>query len=282
MLRGLPASGKSTWAKELVEKEPGRWKRINKDELRTMLDNSKWSKQNENFVLVLRDYTITAALANHFNVIVDDTNLAPKHEETLKELAKNMGAEFEIKDFTDVDVAICIKRDMNRPNQVGKKVIMQMYNQFLRPPLSVIKEDPDLLTVLLVDIDGTLALFGKENPYDRDFSKDKVNPAVLSIIKKYEDDTPTIFVSGRKDTYYETTLEWIAKETGISKTNIMLFMRKADDNRHDFIIKKEIYDNEIRNRFNILFVLDDRLQTCRMWYQEGLPVFRFGDPDAEF
>ena len=250
MLRGLPASGKSTWAKELVEKEPGRWKRINKDELRTMLDNSKWSKQNENFVLVLRDYTITAALANHFNVIVDDTNLAPKHEETLKELAKNMGAEFEIKDFTDVDVAICIKRDMNRPNQVGKKVIMQMYNQFLRPPLSVIKEDPDLLTVLLVDIDGTLALFGKENPYDRDFSKDKVNPAVLSIIKKYEDDTPTIFVSGRKDTYYETTLEWIAKETGISKTNIMLFMRKADDNRHDFIIKKEIYDNENRFRYH--------------------------------
>lgn len=38
MLKGLPASGKSTYAKELVLKSPGKYKRINKDDLRAMVD----------------------------------------------------------------------------------------------------------------------------------------------------------------------------------------------------------------------------------------------------
>lgn len=28
--------------------------------------------------------------------------------------------------------------------------------------------------------------------------------------------------------------------------------------------------------------LDDRLRVCRMWHSLGLPVFRVGDPDADF
>ena len=35
---GLPASGKSTWAKEQVSQNPGQYKRVNKDDLRAMLD----------------------------------------------------------------------------------------------------------------------------------------------------------------------------------------------------------------------------------------------------
>ena len=59
---GLPASGKTTWAKELMEKEPGEWKRINKDDLRAMLDNGRWSHINERFVIELRDHIILQAL----------------------------------------------------------------------------------------------------------------------------------------------------------------------------------------------------------------------------
>ena len=44
ILKGLPASGKSTYAKELVSKG---WKRVNKDDLRSMIDGGKWSKKNE-------------------------------------------------------------------------------------------------------------------------------------------------------------------------------------------------------------------------------------------
>ena len=75
-LRGLPASGKTTYAKELVNKG---WVRVNKDDMRAMLNNSKFSKDNESYILSLRDEIIISSLVQGKNVVVDDTNLDPKH-----------------------------------------------------------------------------------------------------------------------------------------------------------------------------------------------------------
>jgi predicted kinase len=60
--KGLPGSGKSTWAKKLIDDHPGQYKRINKDDLRAMLDNGKFSKQNEDFVLEVRNQILLMAL----------------------------------------------------------------------------------------------------------------------------------------------------------------------------------------------------------------------------
>ena len=49
-LRGIQGSGKSTWAKEQVDKGGGKVKRVNNDELRLMLDNGNWSPDNENVI----------------------------------------------------------------------------------------------------------------------------------------------------------------------------------------------------------------------------------------
>jgi adenylate kinase family enzyme len=59
ILQGLPGSGKSTHAKILVAK--GGWTRVNKDDLRSMLHNAKWSKGNEKLVLSVRDSVIIKA-----------------------------------------------------------------------------------------------------------------------------------------------------------------------------------------------------------------------------
>ena len=56
MARGLPGSGKTTWAKGQVEKSGGRYKRVNRDDLRAMLDAGQWSKQNERMVREVRDH----------------------------------------------------------------------------------------------------------------------------------------------------------------------------------------------------------------------------------
>ena len=61
MMRGLPASGKSTAAKKLVDKY-GNCTRVNKDDLRSMLDNGRYSRSNEQFVLKVRDFIIENAL----------------------------------------------------------------------------------------------------------------------------------------------------------------------------------------------------------------------------
>jgi predicted kinase len=133
MLRGLPASGKSTYAKELLVKYPGQYKRVNKDDLRNMLDGGKWSKENEQFILVLRDLIIINVICvQQKNVIVDDTNLAPIHLEHIKQLI-GTNAIVEVKDFTAVPLEECIRRDKTREASVGEKVIRGMYNQFLKP-----------------------------------------------------------------------------------------------------------------------------------------------------
>jgi hypothetical protein len=47
-------------------------------------------------------------------------------------------------------------------------------------------------------------------------------------------------------------------------------MRKLNDNRPDDIIKKELYDQYIKGKYFVKFVLDDRDSVVRMWRNEGL------------
>lgn len=296
LTKGLPASGKTKWAKEYIEAHQGKVKRVNKDDLRNMIDAGIWSKNNEKFVLEIRDFFITTALLSGYDVIVDDTNLHPKHEQRLKELAENNNnilspsltkrekIVFEIKDFTNVSLETCLDRDEKRENRVGSKVIMQMYNQFLKPKPPTIIYNPKLPNAIISDLDGTLALFDDANPYDRDFSKDILNKPVADIINQYQEDeykeTKIIIVSGRKDIYREQTVKWLHKYN-ISYS--YLFMRKVDDNRKDVIVKKEIYEKNIKGKFNVLFVIDDRPSVIKMWREDmGLFVLDCNQSGIDF
>jgi predicted kinase len=137
MTRGLPASGKSTWARaKQAGSPPGSVKRVNKDELRAMLDAGKWSPENEAYVVAVRDQIVASALAGGKDVIVDDTNLAPEHETRLRQLARENDAAFELVDFTNISPEECIQRDRVRAASVGEKVIREMWQQFLQPKLS--------------------------------------------------------------------------------------------------------------------------------------------------
>ena len=80
MTKGLPGSGKTTWAMEMVKNNTGSIKRINKDDLRSMLDGGKYSPKNEKIILDTRDLLLTEYLVRGFSVIIDDTNLAPEHK----------------------------------------------------------------------------------------------------------------------------------------------------------------------------------------------------------
>lgn len=272
---GLPASGKSTWAKNKLNKSPNSIKRVSQDDLRAMLDNSHFSKGNEKFVLSLQDTIIKTALEDGKHVIVDNTHLSPKHEARIRELIKDL-AMLEIVDFRHIALETCLERDLKRPNSVGEKVIRDMYNQFIAPPRAAKPVyNPDLPDVIICDLDGTLALICDRNPYDASSCEnDLVNEPVRSILQN--SGKAIMFVSGREDKYKPQTLAWLAKHS-ISFASI--HMRKSGDSRKDSIVKKEIYEEFIFNKYNVDFVLDDRDQVVRVWRDLGLTCLQvdYGD-----
>ena len=285
--KGLPASGKDTHAEQLMTANPGKYKRVNKDLLREMCDVSKWSKDNEKFILKLRDIVILFALRSGKHVLVTDTNLHPKHEQNIRELVKGK-AEVKIIDFTNVGTEECIKRDLKRQKSVGERVIRTMYNQFLRPPILEVKYNSKLPDCIICDLDGTLCGLNGRNPYNASTCEnDLPNENLIKLIKRYISDYDTytdrlhlIFLSGREDKYKPQTERWLTKYITIHYDK--LFMRFTDDLRKDSIVKEEFYRNHIKGKYNVVAVFDDRLQVCQMWHRLGLPLFRVGDPDANF
>lgn len=277
ILQGLPASGKSQFAKELLLANPGRWVRTNKDLLREMAHVSYWSSGNEKFIRKLRDTTILMALEAGKHVVIDDTNFGSNIEH-LKELVKGKARVIVNNSFLKVSVEECIRRDLLRPKSVGKDVIVKMYNQFARSQLiEPVAYNPDLPDAIIVDMDGTLAVMGDRSPYDVSrCDLDLPNYPVLETVQKWQDSKTIIIMSGRTDDGKEKTEAWLNKH-GVKYQHI--YMRAGGDMRKDSVIKQELYQRHVRDQYNISFILDDRQQVVDMWRSLGLTVFQVAEGD---
>jgi predicted kinase len=284
---GLPASGKSTWAEAYVRDNKSAVNRINKDDLRTMLHASEYSKDNEKFVLATRDYLIRQSLCQGRHVIVDDTNFSDKHVQRFEEIAsefRKQGRDVKVKcvDFTHVDVEECIKRDLKRARSVGEAVIRKMHRDFLAPkPAAAPPYNPDLPDCIIIDLDGTIALNnGHRGWYD--YSKcyyDEVNHPVVDAVRTFLDAKGCIpvFVSGREETCRLDTIRFIAERALLPIVAPHVYMRKTGDHREDSIVKRELYEAHIRGKYNVLHVWDDRRSVCEAWRQMGLTVFQVAE-----
>ncbi len=286
VLRGLPASGKSTWAKEFV-KENDNWIIVNKDQLRIMLFNGMFKEGiTEKVVLSVRNSIIKDALKNNINVIIDDTNFKAYHIKTIKNIAQ--GHQVEVKDFK-VDLETCIARDSRRAKSVGEGVIRDMYNKFgLKKGFPSVpdvdkketfrKYEPNnKRDAIIVDIDGTLALKGDRDIFDYSrVSIDLPNHPVIDAVNGFckETGAKLILVSGREDSCYIDTVDWLL-DTNLYCYNweTPLYMRKSGDYRKDYVVKMEIFDNYIRDNYNVLAVFDDRKQVLDVWEEIGLFTF---------
>ena len=83
-----------------------------------------------------------------------------------------------------------------------------------------------------------------------------------------------IIVTGRKDDCKAETLKWLSDN---SVPHDLVFMRKSDDNRPDYIVKREIYEEYIKGKYNVKFVLDDRSQVVREWRELGLKCLQVAE-----
>lgn len=284
MLKGLPASGKTTYARELVDQG---YVRVNKDDLRRMLNNGKWSKGNEKRVLRLRDQIIREAVNSGSDVVVDDTNFEEKHFEAISSMAQDLHCNFEVL-FIDTPIEDCIKRNETRINRVPVSVIVTMHNKYIAPLRNEkVVQDEDLEECIIIDIDGTLAhisvpdVGSPRNPYDASLSgSDTVDDAVSNVAAMaYGHGYKIILLTGRHSGHLQVTKDWL-EENGISYDEI--YCREEGDKRPDEEVKQELYERNIAGKYNVKYVIDDRPKVCRMWRRLGLFTFQVGDPHHEF
>ena len=286
--RGLPGSGKTTWTRQQAGAV-----RVNRDDLRSMLHGGPlglgWAEKQ---VTVAQRAQLEALLRAGVNVICDDTNLRAKVVRELAELALRCGADVVYRDFTDVPVQVCVARDAGRdPDaQVGEDVIRGMYQRYLAGrtlplPLPDLKPKPHAAyppapgapTAVVVDIDGTVALMSGRSPYDMTrVAEDTPNHAVISAVRAmHAAGHLVVYCSGRSDDCRDETDAWLDRHVGVPYEGLL--MRVTGDQRRDSIVKAEIFEREIRGRYHVVGVFDDRAQVVRMWRSLGLTVFQVAD-----
>lgn len=242
----------------------------------------------EELITKMESESITEALKAGFNVVVDATNLNPKTINRMYKLADGAGlskTDIEFKEFY-VPFKEAVERDLARKeaggHYVGKHVIQRFYERYYAEKyeaelLKTVKpfrasQQPDLTAAIICDLDGTLAWMQGRSPYDgTKVDKDEIDPQLrdlLALLRRMG--FTLLFVSGREGTEEcrAKTQKWLEDHFG--NQNFKLFMRKEKDYRGDEIIKKEIYDTYIKDKYYIATVFDDRQKVVDMWREQGL------------
>lgn len=139
-------------------------------------------------------------------------------------------------------------------------------------------EDPKLPFVVLCDLDGTLCLHDGRGPFDYDkCNTDLVNKPIRELLWAMAgDENPKdiIYLSGREEIARSKSEAWLRD----NKCPVgPLYMRSKGDYRKDTIVKLELFEANIRGRFNVLCVFDDRPSILRMWRELGLTTLQVGD-----
>ena len=132
---------------------------------------------------------------------------------------------------------------------------------------------------IICDIDGTLAHMQDRSPYDWDkVGDDVVDKTIKEILRTFysTSEYDIILASGRDDVCKQITERWLSKNYIFYDA---LYMRKHNDCRPDEVIKKEIYDKHIKDKYDVVFVLDDRNKVVKMWREIGLKCLQVAEGD---
>lgn len=279
IMQGLPASGKTTEAKELM-KRYGNFVRVNKDDLREMMLSGNWNYAKEKNIVKAQTGIIETMLKAGTNIIVDDTNFSSRHINRINEIAKLHKAKVETRYIT-TDVFECVARDKAREKKVGDHVIFEMALNY-----KLWKPDKG---IIICDIDGTLADIKHRLHFARGEKKnwksffeaipeDKPRLDIWQEVLKEKRDLgcDLILVSGRNAKYRQETIDWFKNKIPSFKNEVLtIFMRGEHDHRVDTEVKKDFLEKI--GKENIIKVYDDRPSVIRMWQENDVEVVDVGE-----
>lgn len=290
IVRGLPGSGKSTFAKKWVSEDPEKRVRVNRDDLRHQFYGKYHglTPAQEGVITRMEHALIKTALASRQSVIIDNQNLRASYVLAYLKIAYEQSVPALHKDFS-VDIDVLLKQNKQRDEErvVPEDAILKLKSRYFKdgkfpafPVFSGEQEEhyvPDLSLpkAILLDVDGTaMHMSATRSPYDFHLVLDDLpNEPVVEVVKAMKaQGYKTIVLSGRDDSCADDT-RLSLEIAGIQVDG--LYMREAGDRRKDFIVKKEIFNGHIRHNYNVVFALDDRDSVVEAYRRDlKLPVFQ--------
>lgn len=299
------ACGKSTWAKEEVRKDPEGTARINRDDLRNMINGYVLSDTNEKFITKVRNDALIAALKSGRNVIMDETNLNRRNFDDVCKIVKSLNVDCIVMEksfYVDLDVALERNSKREGTARIPDDVVEKFYkkaggkqHQFYKSRVETFHkngtgserfvepmvQNENLEKCAIFDLDGTMCNISHRNPYDAsNCDKDSPNQHVVDLCKLLFDNGYKIFFfSGREDAYRDLTSTWLDVYFA---QKYELYMRETDNKEDDRLLKERLFTTHVKDKYNCKLWVDDRLRVCKFIHDAGLPLFRVGDPEASF
>lgn len=309
---GLPGSGKSSIAKRMVNENPN-LVRVNRDDLRIQILTERGIKLNwhnalkkdvESEVQKRQDRAIIDAARAGKDVVVDNCHLSDFIQKKITSFLNNLGYSVEYIDCRDVPLEVCLERNAKREGfaKINPDVIRNMHRDHIAGERKMITRAENLPnwepmeetpTCIIVDIDGTLAEKCDRSPYDEtrvfdDNVRHHVLATVKALMKSGQVDHCFIF-SGRKNGCRQETMRWLEEKCSFTDHSLTfdgatwsLHMRESSDCRRDSLVKTDLFNEFVLNKFNVMAVFDDRGQVIReCWKPLGVPVFNCGVIDEQ-
>ena len=315
LTRGVPASGKSTWAQQWVSQDPANRERVNRDDIRFQLFNTympldsegKPDKNKENQVTQVEQSLIRNALRQGKSVVSDNTHLVPRGWKSYFALADEAGVKVRNKDFP-ISLDEAKRRNAARDRVVPEFVLDNMYSRLgpngefhyfdrsytptpFRKPLKKGGHG------IVFDMDGTLSdirqwrhlvapgqKFRDFDTFHRSSFFSPPNEEVLQMAHDAQEaGLAIVIVTARSEPYREVTELWL-KNHDVDFDNI--YMRAEGDNRKDYDVKREILA-DILEDYDIVHAVDDNPAVNRMWFQSAgilttiVPGFNEGEVDPK-
>lgn len=299
LTRGLPASGKSTYAEAWLAQDPDNRVRVNRDTIRFELfsmwypieDERGTVKEKEQRVTDVERQRIEKALRSGKSVIVDNTNLNPKVFSTYGKIAKRFLVPLTHKDFP-ISIEETLRRNSLRERQVPEFVIRDMQARYMGPngefhlfpgdyPAKPFVEPQARQQAIAFDMDGTFAdtrsiqhyvSGGKYRDFDGFHRASLFVPPNQQVLQMAMDahagGFKIIITTARGELYREVTQKWL-DDHGVPYNNI--FMRADKDQRPDHVVKTEMLQT-LRKYYDMVRFVDDNPAAVSAWKNGGHAV----------
>jgi len=291
MLKGLPASGKSTKAAEILKTTPNTV-RLNRDLLREMLHCNQWTPQNEKVTSLAQQKLAKEMLNLGHDVIIDDTNLGEFHKNSWRSVATICDAEFEMIDLTPNPVpnyylSDLIDRDNEREKSVGAHVIKSMALQYeLYKPAK---------GWVICDIDGTLSdnswrvhlIESSPKKWDEFFDSSCADPVIENTKEQIRTLVAAgydlVFLTARPERTRVATSRWLFDNFVVDREPnsgyviqqylyFALLMRPNNDRRPHTEMKRSLFNKYFSDMHQIHKVFEDDAGVVDMYREFGLDV----------